>query len=172
MNETHWPSDCAGCVVRRVNANIPWCGHDGLATVSVRDKRIETYVIKGRLTRPQWCLGPVTPPARIQRSRGARLPPNTICVTRPGPLGNPFPVSVFGLEQSLAFHAAWIETETAEELGYTGDDAERLNAQRAEVKRLLPTMRGMNIACWCRVPTEPYQRDKCHGALLLRLANS
>lgn len=31
-------------------------------------------------------------PKRIQRKRtkGFRLPPNTVCVTRPGPLGNPW----------------------------------------------------------------------------------
>lgn len=64
-----------------------------------------------------------------------------------------------------------LEAATAAELGYQGGEAERLDAMRAEVMRLLPGLRGKNLACTCREPAA-YERDRCHGAFLLELANS
>lgn len=98
------------------------------------------------------------------------MPPNTVSVTRPGPLGNPFLVSTFGHEQAVALHRVWIETPTAAELGYVGEQAAMLDAMRAEVMLLLPTLRGKNLACWCPEPM-PYERDRCHASVLLELAN-
>ncbi|MDB5358801.1 MAG: hypothetical protein JWO51_98 [Rhodospirillales bacterium] len=115
----------------------------------------------------------MTAPVGIQRKRtkGWRMPANTVSVTRPGPLGNPFRVDVFGLDQSIAMHQVWLETETAAALGYEGAEAERLDAMRAEVMRLLPGLRGKNLACTCPEPA-PYERDRCHRAFLLKLANA
>lgn len=31
-------------------------------------------------------------------------------------------------------------------------------------------LRGKNLACWCPLPTEPYQEDCCHAAVLLEIA--
>jgi hypothetical protein len=41
---------------------------------------------------------------------------------------------------------------------------------RAKVLAALPTLRGRNLACWCALP-QAGQRDNCHAALLLELAN-
>ena len=50
-----------------------------------------------------------------QRSRkpGAKLPPNTICCTRPGWLGNPFYV-----ESNPFFPGQWVVKHTLEEYGW------------------------------------------------------
>lgn len=63
-----WPSDCAGCDVRRDNAG-PWCGHEKVGFEVVMNKRIETYLHKGRLPRPHWCPGYVEA-AREARKQG------------------------------------------------------------------------------------------------------
>lgn len=94
-------------------------------------------------------------PIRIQRRRtkGFRLPPNTICVTRPSKWGNPFRVghlSEFGdvpdAETAVAFYRAWIDK----------------GLQRIEIVREL---RGKNLACFCVIG------KPCHADVLLELAN-
>jgi hypothetical protein len=95
-------------------------------------------------------------PKRIQRKRrkGWRLPPNTICVTRPGPWGNPFIV----------------QTDAQAEVGCSAESAVRLYRQwlllipglRQTIRRDLG---GKNLACWCK-PGTP-----CHADVLLEIAN-
>lgn len=117
-------------------------------------------------------------PRRIQRSRakGSRLPPNTICCSRPGPYGNAFSADV-GTWQA-AFRAVW--------LGFRGDRAGQIKAsiwmyeqwltggwksvERTEcpwfsgqvltlkVPSMPPTLEqiraalaGSNLACWCHL---------------------
>jgi hypothetical protein len=94
-------------------------------------------------------------PQRIQRrrTRGYRLPPQTRCVTRPGPFGNPFPVACPGDPVSHGETVARFETWLA-----APEQAEF----RARVRREL---RGVNLACYCR-PELP-----CHADVLLRWAN-
>lgn len=115
----------------------------------------------------------ILPPLPIQLSRmaGWRMPPNTVSVARPTVFGNPFRAGRhFSADTAISLHRTWLEAETAEELGYTGTAAEMLNARRAEVMRRLPELRGKNLACWCPCPA-PYERDRCHRAILMELAN-
>lgn len=89
---------------------------------------------------------------RIQRTRakGARLPENTVCVTRPGKWGNPFPVTE---TRTQADSVRSFETALCNgELAFTVGDVRR-------------ELAGKNLACWCN-PGTP-----CHGDVLLRLAN-
>ena len=111
-------------------------------------------------------------PRGVQQRRvaGWRMPPNTVSVARPGPLGNPFKTSVYGQEQAVALHRQWLEAESATKLGYTGDAAEALDIARARVLDLLPGLRGKNLACFCPEPG-PYERDCCHRAVLIEMAN-
>jgi hypothetical protein len=85
-------------------------------------------------------------PQRIQRkrTRGFKLPPNTVCVTRPGKWGNPF----------------------------TGDPAECVEQYRMMLLKnrefrweACEALRGKNLACWCKVGSP------CHGDVLLKLVN-
>ena len=85
---------------------------------------------------------------RIQRkrSKGWRLPPNTICVSRPSRWGNPYA---------------------------TGDrEADVLQFERgllalpeSQYRALLLPLVGKNLACWCPLDGQP-----CHADTLLRHA--
>ncbi len=101
-------------------------------------------------------------PVRVQRRRtkGYKLPPNTVCVTRGTKWGNPFPIGKEG------------------PLGRTAPDAEgavgffreifrdpEMRAAAGYPEDLTP-LRGKNLACWCG------ESDKwCHADVLLALAN-
>jgi hypothetical protein len=124
-------------------------------------------------------------PQRIQRkrSKGWRLPAGAVCVTRPGRFGNPYPVSVYGLDLSLALFA---ETATGRwntslcDAVQMCDELLRAtyNAHRRWLRRLdndplefiRSELRGKDLACWCPLPAEG-QPDRCHAAELLRIAN-
>lgn len=98
-------------------------------------------------------------PRRIQRQRmkGWRMPPNTVCVTRPGKWGNPF---VVGLTYQTVAAGEIIVEDAAH--------AVRLHrpiawCQAEEIKREL---KGKNLACWCRLD------QPCHADELIEIANS
>jgi len=103
-------------------------------------------------------------PERVQRSRtkGSKLPDNTVCVTR-GPgmkWGNPFLV----MKPSFACPGGLTAREAVDL--YRSWLHRKLTAQ----PDLLEELRGKNLACWCPLP-EPGQPDICHAAVLLELAN-
>ena len=92
-------------------------------------------------------------PSRLQRSRRTKLPPGTVCVTRPGKWGNPFEKGQPGIEtnaDAARLHRAWIQ-DTPEG---------RLVADRARRE-----LRGRNLACWCKIGSP------CHAEVLLEIAN-
>jgi len=116
-------------------------------------------------------MDPAPSPVQLSRMAGWRTPPNTVSVARPTVFGNPFrPGKSFSADMAITLHRTWLESETAEELGYTAMFAEHLNTRRAEVMRRLPDLRGKNLACWCPCPAR-YERDRCHRAVLMELAN-
>lgn len=113
-------------------------------------------------------------PVRIQRKRtkGWKMPPNTVCVSRPSKWGNP-----------------WTVTD-AEDAGYSGEGLrawcvdlfrEWITFDRSSLTRMLngsegdkraarlveslPELRGKNLACWCPLD------QPCHADVLLELAN-
>ncbi len=43
-----------------------------------------------------------------RRTRGFRLPPNTLCVTRPGRWGNPFDFRIYGNAEAVRLHRDWL----------------------------------------------------------------
>lgn len=103
-------------------------------------------------------------PIRVQRRRtkGYRLPPNTVCVTRPGKYGNPFQVGKVGpmgrqpIDSAGAvgfFEAMLDDSELRAAAGYPCDE---------EIERDLA---GKNLACYCG-PSKP-----CHADPLLKRAN-
>ena len=75
-------------------------------------------------------------PARIQRKRtkGWRLPPNTICVTRPSRWSNPYRVGACLIPDNQAAVDAFRANLPA---NFQCDD-----------------LRGKNLACWCRLCPE------------------
>jgi hypothetical protein len=88
-------------------------------------------------------------PNRIQRKRtkGWRMPPDTVSITRPGRWGNPYPVPQFYPETSLALFTLYAT-----------------NRHRADPGWLAPLV-GKHLACWCA------EGAPCHGDILLALAN-
>lgn len=103
-------------------------------------------------------------PKRIQlkRSRGWRMPANTVKVDRSTKWGNPFivgqdaihpltgkPVHVTAKTAAIALFAAYLQS--------TG-------AQKAD--EALRELKGKNLACWCK------EGDGCHADILLMVANA
>jgi hypothetical protein len=103
----------------------------------------------------------MTTPIRIQlrRTRGWRMPPNTIKVARPSRWGNPYSL------------------DTARKLMPNATDAERrrrcvrafsiwvTDMEDDELKEYLTPLRGKNLACFCAL------NEMCHADVLLELAN-
>lgn len=88
-------------------------------------------------------------PQRVQlkRSKGWRIPPNTVVVSRPSRWGNPFNLEQYGRQQALIRYERWIKQKI----------------QTGECD--LSSLRGKNLACWCKL------EFPCHADILLRLAN-
>jgi hypothetical protein len=131
-------------------------------------------------------------PMRVQRQRrkGWKAPPNSISVCRPGPFGNPWTVEWVrstgmireGYEASscVANYRAWLEYPDEKRMHYHqcfGEHEER----RKRLMELLPTLRGKNLMCFCRLCDEHKEGrplgvgcdrcEPCHVDLLLEFAN-
>lgn len=123
-------------------------------------------------------------PERIQRKRtkGYRMPPNTVSVTRPGKWGNPFPADNDGV--MLHALSMGLDGEDPTDRATAAVDIFRIWLTGGKVNELvglmLPTgfgpapklriiqreLAGKNLACFCAL-------DKpCHATVLLDLANA
>lgn len=98
-----------------------------------------------------------TMPVRVQRSRrkGDRKPENTRAVSRPSKWGNPFRVG-------SVIDGVVVTQELAVDL-FRDYIREAIPLSRGELD--LGTLRGKNLACWCRLD------QACHADVLLELAN-
>lgn len=89
-------------------------------------------------------------PKRIQRKRtkGWRMPPNTVYVGRPTLFGNPYrETEAITREKTIEFYKKWIE------LAFS------------LVPNLIEDLKGKNLACWCSLD------QPCHADVLLEIAN-
>lgn len=120
-------------------------------------------------------------PIRIQRRRikGWRIPPNTVCVDRSTPFGNPFPVSKaktikHHVEMTVYVVGTWDgpamqffdEKKQASEMAvkffhHWINQPPQNNLRLQAMKEL----KGKNLACWCK------EGEPCHADVLLELAN-
>lgn len=93
-------------------------------------------------------------PKRIQRKRtkGWKMPENTVSVTRPGKWGNPFT----GEDAAQKFRDALYDLRKCPPVAY-----ERMKLIRDTHRDLT----GKNLACWCK------EGQPCHADALLELAN-
>ena len=103
-------------------------------------------------------------PRRIQRKRtkGWRMPPNTIYVGRGSKWGNPF----FVYSNKYKDHKHDLNpycVRTPEEAieFFKSQYISRINL--ADIKKEL---KGKNLACWCRLD------QPCHADILLEIANN
>lgn len=101
-------------------------------------------------------------PIRIQRKRtkGWRMPENTVYVGRPGKWGNPFTVGCNASQFSIVLPSVVETVEQAIECyRYWLDLQIMLN------KDFVKPLKGKNLACFCSL-------DKpCHADVLLEIAN-
>lgn len=118
-------------------------------------------------------------PYRVQllRTRGWRMPPNTIKVARPGIWGNPFWVSRWRDAATCvalfedAMKGIWNPATSAHLPQAWCGYSEHVEWQAKMAKlgghplELVKTLRGHNLACFCHLD------DPCHVDTLLRLAN-
>lgn len=116
-------------------------------------------------------------PVRVQlsRAKGWKMPPNTVKVDRSTRWGNPYVVGeAVDLKQvrrwgwHLSPAGKMIICESVEE------SVRRFTHCLAMDQAFHPfvreTLRGKNLACWCKLP-RPGEPDVCHAAVLLELAN-
>lgn len=107
-------------------------------------------------------------PKRIQRKRtkGWRMPKNTIYVGRPGYFGNPFRIgqTISGWDLGNNFGPIVLDTIDKVILAYRFwlDNSTKGQAIKERVPRLL---KGYDLCCWCA------EKTYCHADILLELAN-
>ncbi len=93
--------------------------------------------------------------ARVLNKRTDKIPPDAVCVGRPGKWGNKFRVGLdYSQEEAVRRHELWIKEQIKQ--GNVGFGVQfRYN---------LEELREKDLVCWC-APLP------CHGDLLLELAN-
>lgn len=116
-------------------------------------------------------------PIRIQRKRtkGWKMPANTVSVSRPSKFGNPFPVDVYGQVGAVdRFRRLMTGKMSALEMSQSSRCDQwssppcdvSLVSVRRWIRDGLEELRGKNLACWCPL------NQPCHADALLELANS
>lgn len=96
---------------------------------------------------------------QLKRTKGWRMPPNTVKVDRSTRWGNPWPIGEWGPGIRMALDAIGAVglfrqmTADAEMRGWAGYPAD------------LSPLSGKNLACWCSID------HPCHADVLLELAN-
>lgn len=111
-------------------------------------------------------------PRRVQLSRkkGWRMPPNTVSVARPGKWGNPHDWRDWR-EQWPFTSVHPHDGEISRDDWCKGMAVEAFEEDIRDGILVLPAeeLRGLNLACWCRVGGWP---KSCHADVLLELANA
>lgn len=99
-------------------------------------------------------------PERIQRkrTRGWRMPPNTVYVGGPTIYGNPFPTA-------MQFRQWWANRGNPSHWSF-GMFGSRMDMLMGAMFQTEPhPLRGKNLACWCALD------EPCHADVLLEIAN-
>ena len=106
-------------------------------------------------------MRPMPERVQLRRTKGWRMPPNTVKVDRTTKWGNPFIVGksggAFTPKVKDRRHAYLLFKSVA------ADNQQLVAAARAE-------LRGKNLACWCT--KDDLYEDCCHAAVLLEIANA
>jgi len=100
---------------------------------------------------------------QIRRTKGWRMPPNTVKVDRSTQWGN----NAARIGDDISYHTAGCTSATAADVVdlYRRFMAAPRAADPEGFAAWIAPLRGKNLACWCK-PGTP-----CHADLLLELAN-
>jgi hypothetical protein len=133
-------------------------------------------------------------PIRVQRKRtkGYRLPPNTISVCRPGRFGNPFRLTdVYELAEQQGAKAGIVDADQIRQLaqqlvvdrfaqlladpyGIPSDESfvsEAIRQRFVWMRRKLGLLKGKNLACFCAILSKEGKPNPCHADTLLLYSN-
>jgi hypothetical protein len=128
-------------------------------------------------------------PHRIQRRRvkGWKMPGNTVYVGRGSRFGNPFTVpdcrdaGFQGSDRAIASRCVEAFRVWLGPLWRNNWDGEESELRRDKLLPALPSLRGKNLACWCRLcdahrDGKPLNVncpdcDPCHADVLGKIAN-
>lgn len=124
-----------------------WCwGYDGLARSNFI--RVDENRLKCTVCNKVWLKNV---PKRIQRLRtkGWRMPKNTVYVGRPSKWGSPYTIPiVYGdREEAVRLYVKYLE-------------------EMRDLDEFLSPLVGKNLACWCRLD------QKCHANELLLIVKT
>ncbi len=102
---------------------------------------------------------------RIQRKRtkGFKIPENTVYVGRPTKWGNPFLVSELGVDESVFRYKECIKNN---EMVFQWFDEIQASIEFDRfkwIKKNIKTLHGKNLSCYCSLSC------KCHADVLLEL---
>jgi len=107
-------------------------------------------------------------PYRVQlkRTKGWKMPENTVKVDRSTRFGNPFtgPMAVSRFRRWLEGNMSTREFEEYHSFVRVSGVSDR-----QVILALLPKIRGKNLACWCELSKAG--EEICHADVLLDLAN-
>lgn len=107
---------------------------------------------------------------RIQRKRtkGWKMPPNTIYVGRPTVWGNPFTAKEWKKDGEKVSPTALVlmyQILLSEVFGVFKKKYKQTDEEKLLLHEFLKPLRGKNLACWCAL-------DKpCHADVILELLN-
>lgn len=103
--------------------------------------------------------------AQRKRSKGWRMPENTVSVTRPGRFGNPFTIGAYySSGYSGTLEVATQHCVEAFRAWLTGADHWW---KHPTAPPDVIVLRGRDLACWCKVDAK-----WCHADVLLEVANA
>jgi len=102
-------------------------------------------------------------PIRVQRkrSKGWKMPPNTVYVGRPSKYGNPFAVGDVVHKGAMQSGRDEVVTDAAQACKLFSLWLFNLRSAR----EIIHPLKGKNLCCWCRLDQE------CHADILLEMAN-
>lgn len=105
---------------------------------------------------------------RIQRKRtkGFKLPPNTVCVNRGTRFGNPFPVGgIFTREEAIRLFRLCLNCPSYVYALFEKDRCKEMEIYFRDMREHLKDLKGVDyIACFCK------EGELCHGDVIIEEA--
>ena len=120
----------------------------------------------------------MTAPKRVQlrRTKGWRMPENTVKVARPTKWGNPFKVGGYyyyedGVPVATGHASAGARVEDRDHAVHLFEELTELDGYEWGCVRDVRELRGKNLACFCPLTDAQGNHVPCHADVLLDLAN-